>query len=148
MAQITRKSPNDTFLAVVNPVVKFLIGRGWGPKNMMVLNWTGRKSGRPFATPVSRFEVDGQLFTTTPQPWGSNFEGGYNASLTIEGKNRPITGTRVADPDEVAQRLVNVYAQMGKDMERAMAITIEGAPGIDEFAAFAAADSLQIIDFN
>ena len=53
---VTISHPPEKLLRAINPAVKFLLGTplgGGARRQMMVLNFTGRKSGRRYSVPVS-----------------------------------------------------------------------------------------------
>lgn len=150
MASVTRKSHNPFVLKLINPIVRAMLTRGKGPtKEMMLLAWEGRKSGRSFSTPVSRFEVDGRLLTSTSAGWRWNFVDGHMADVTVDGEERRVSGTIISDPDAVGDGLRAIIDGMGvKAAQRALALAIEGEPTVDELSEFAAADGLNLIEFT
>ncbi|MEL6984329.1 MAG: hypothetical protein AAFO29_18020 [Actinomycetota bacterium] len=151
MATIVRSTPSPFVMAIVNPVVEFLVRRGRGPiaKRLMVLHWTGRKTGTAYSTPVSRHEFDGRLFTKTRAGYKYNFVGGGPAELIVDGERRPVVGTTIDDPEIVGRRMRAVLDELGtKQGARALSLKIEGDPKADELARFAADDGLVVLDFT
>ncbi len=149
MAEITRHQPSPLFLRVANPIFGWMLSNGRGPTDdMMVLHWRGRKSGRAFRTPVSRFELDGRTFTTTSAPWRHNFSGGHPAQLDLDGERRNVVGNLVDDPASVGETMMAVTDVLGaKSAARALGIKIEGQPTAEDFSAFAAADKTTLVEF-
>jgi hypothetical protein len=151
MASVSRTNHNPTVMKMINPFVKFLVRRGWGSiaNDVMVLHWNGRKSGNSYSTPVSRFEINGQLFTQTKAPYKSNFAGGGPAELVTPSKRASYTATLVADAAAVGQRMHTVLNSQGiKKGSRALGLKIRGEPSVAELAEFVAADGAAIIDFE
>ncbi|MEM6703570.1 MAG: hypothetical protein AAF690_12725 [Acidobacteriota bacterium] len=151
MATIARSVPSPRVMGLVNPMVKFIVNRGCPPvaKQLMVLHWTGRKSGRAFSTPVSRLEHDGRLFTKTRAGYKHNFIGGGPAELVLDGERRKFVATAVESPDAVAERMRSVLDELGtRKGARAFGLKIEGNPTKAELAAFAAEDGSVVIDFE
>lgn len=151
MATITRSTPSPWIMKIVNPMVKFFVNRGRGrvADRLMVLHWTGRKSGRSFSTPVSRLEHEGQLFTKTRAAYKYNFVGGGPAELVLDGQRRPFVGTVVDAPEHVAQRMRSVLDALGvQEGARAFGLKIEGEPTTAELSEFAARDGAVVIDFE
>jgi hypothetical protein len=151
MATISRSTPSPLIMAIVNPVVKFLLRRGWAPisKRLMVLYWTGRKSGTAYSTPVGRHELEGRLFTKTRAGFKYNFVGGGPAELLIDGERLAVVGTAIDSPEVVGQRMRAVLDELGtKQGERALNLKIDGEPTADELARFAADDGLVVLDFT
>jgi hypothetical protein len=56
------------WLKLVNPIVVRLIRRGLGVGTMHVLTIRGRTSGKPYSTPVSLLNLDGQQYIVS-LPW-------------------------------------------------------------------------------
>ncbi len=150
MAEITRRQPSPLFFRVANPIFGWMLSNGRGPTDdMMLLHWRGRKSGRAFRTPVSRFELDGRTFTTTSAPWRHNFAGGHPAQLDLDGERRDVIGSLIDDPASVGAAMKAVMDELGaKSAARAMGIRIEGQPTTEDFAAFAAADNNTLVEFT
>lgn len=149
MANVTRKRPPSLLLKVGNPVFGWLLARGKGPtSDMMLLSWRGRKSGRQYSTPVSRFEPDGQLFTTTSSPWRHNFAGGHAADVVLDGRSVAAEGTMVDDPATVGAAMRRVIDEMGDSAKRAMAIRWETDPTAEELASFAEDEGIVLIELD
>lgn len=72
----------------------------------LVLQWTGRKSGRTFATPVSYVRGDdGSLLITSDSPWVHNFTDGAPVTVWLKGRRVAARAELVADPDAAADAL-------------------------------------------
>jgi hypothetical protein len=59
-------------------------------KDVMLITFTGRRSGRSYTTPVS-YVREGQAvrcFTGSDIPWWRNLRGGASVSLRIRGKDQ------------------------------------------------------------
>lgn len=68
-------------------------------KNLMLITFTGRKSGKIYTTPV-QYRRDGErvtMFSQKHRIWWKNLQGGAPVSLRIQGHN--YTGTATAYPD-------------------------------------------------
>ncbi len=68
----------------------------------MVLNFTGRKSGRQFSVPVSAHQIDNTLYALASAGWTANFTDGANADVLHNGKTTPMRGELIRDPAAVA----------------------------------------------
>lgn len=150
MPTVTRTPTSPLFLKFANPVFRFALSRGWGPTSqMMVLSWKGRKSGRSYSTPVSRFEFGDHLFTATVSGWKHNFAGGHPATLVLDGVERSVTGTMIRDPERVGAGIAHVIERLGPETaKRAMAMSFEGIPTVREFAHFAKREGVVLIEFE
>lgn len=92
--------PPDPLLRAVNPVLKWLLGTPLaGPlrKQLMVLNFTGRKSGNQFSIPVSAHVIDKDLYALAGANWKYNFKGGAPARVVYAGKKTAMQGELIAD---------------------------------------------------
>jgi hypothetical protein len=84
--------------------------------NLMLISYTGIKSGRPYLQPVS-FARDGQtLLTPGGGKWTLNLAGGRPVRLRLHGRTVPARADLVSEPAEV-ERLLGVIAA---DNPRAM----------------------------
>ncbi len=92
--------PPSALLRFVNPILGFLLRTplaGPARKQLMVLSFTGRKTGRAFTLPVSAHVIDGQLYALTGAPWKQNFRGGAPARVVYDGKTTAMRGELIAD---------------------------------------------------
>lgn len=92
--------PPSALLRLVNPALGFLLGTPLaGPirKQLMVLKFTGRKSGREFSIPLSAHVIDGDLYALTPAVWKANFRGGGDAQVVYDGKTTAMRGELITD---------------------------------------------------
>ncbi len=96
--------PPSTLLRLINPALSFLLGTPLaGPlgKQLMVLKFTGRKSGRQFAIPVSAHVIDNDLYALANAGWKANFRDGADAEVVYDGKTRAMRGELIRDRDVV-----------------------------------------------
>jgi hypothetical protein len=71
-------------------------------KQMMVVTVTGRKTGRPYAIPLSAHRIDNTLYALTSAPWKNNFRDGATAEVLHNGKTTTMRGELITDPAVVA----------------------------------------------
>ncbi|MCV7028576.1 hypothetical protein [Mycobacterium sherrisii] len=93
--------PPSALLKLVNPVLSLLLRTplaGPARKQLMVLNFTGRKTGRPFTVPVSAHVIDNQLYALTGAAWKQNFRGGAPARVSYDGNTTAMRGELIRDP--------------------------------------------------
>ncbi len=77
--------PPSALLRVVNPMLGSLLRTPLaGPlrKQLMVLSFAGRKTGRQFSIPLSAHVIDNDLYAMTGAPWKQNFRDGAAVKLT------------------------------------------------------------------
>jgi hypothetical protein len=104
-AAITVSHPPAPVLRVVNPILRFLLHTpilGAARKQMMVLSFKGRKSGRPYSIPVTAHRIDNDVYALTAAPWKQNFRNGAAADVFLDGRSVGMHGELVEDPSVVA----------------------------------------------
>jgi hypothetical protein len=112
---VTTSHPNEKLLRAVNPVLRFLLGTplaGPARKQMMVVGFKGRKTGRQYSIPLSAHVIDNQLYALTSAPWKNNFRDGADAEVLHDGKRTRMRGEVVTDPAVVgnlSHRLAESY---------------------------------------
>lgn len=87
-------------LRLVNPVLGFLLRTplaGPARKQLMVLSFTGRKTGRPYTLPVSAHLIDNELCALTGASWKQNFRDGADAQVVYDGKTTAMRGELIRD---------------------------------------------------
>jgi len=78
--------------------------------NLMLISYTGVKSGKAYLQPVS-YARDGEtLLTPGGGRWTRNLKGGRRVTLRLRGRNVPAHADLVSDPVEV-ERLLGVIAE-------------------------------------
>lgn len=92
--------PPSALLRLVNPVLCFLLRTplaGPARTQLMVLSFTGRKSGKSYSIPLSAHVIDGQLYALTGATWKQNFRGGAEARVVYAGKTSAMRGELIGD---------------------------------------------------
>jgi len=78
--------------------------------NLMLISYTGRKSGKAYRQPVS-YARDGEtLLTPGGGRWTLNLGGGRPARIRLRGRDLPASAELVTDPAEV-ERLLGVITR-------------------------------------
>lgn len=139
--------PPDAMLAVVNPTLKFLLKTPLGGLigDFMLVSFTGRKSGKKYATPVSAHQLDGALYVVLEAQWKHNFRDGADAQVSFRGKTRTMRGELITDKAAVAEICERVATSYGaKKAQRQMGMTFrdDRLPTVAEWLD--AADRLKI----
>jgi len=65
-------------------------------KDILVLHFQGRKSGRWFATPVSFVQDDSRLRVFTESPWWKNLRDRPEARVHLRGKELPVRASTLS----------------------------------------------------
>ena len=106
--------PPLAVVRVLNPFTKLALRSPLGKRiPLALLRFTGRRSGKIYATPASWYETPDGPVAFTPAPWRANFAGGAPVTTTVGGKTTTRTATLVRDPAEVA-RVLNAIVATGK----------------------------------
>src|SRR5262245_5112617 len=92
--------PPQAVLRLVNPALDLLLQTplvGSLRKQLMVLRFSGRKSGRPYSVPLSAHMIDNELYALTGAAWKQNFRGGAPAKVLYDGKTTEMRGELIRD---------------------------------------------------
>ncbi|HMA37183.1 MAG TPA: nitroreductase/quinone reductase family protein [Chloroflexia bacterium] len=114
---------------------------------MLLLTFTGRKSGRRFTTPVTYLPVDETLLIFTDRPWAKNLEGGAMVSLRLRGREVPAQATVTADPGAVAQGIATFLGRKGlrNAWQIDLRLDTQRTPTADELRALVERDGRMLI---
>ena len=151
---VTGGHPPEALLRAVNPFLKVLLGTPLaGPlrKQLMVLNFKGRKSGRQFSIPVSAHQIDGTLYALAGAPWKNNFRDGADAEVLYGGKRTKMRGDLITEPAAVAELSHRCAESYGpKRAQTMMGLTFRDnrIPTVEEFAECAAREKLVAVRFT
>jgi hypothetical protein len=124
---------------------------GAARKAMMVLSFTGRKSGRRYSIPVSAHQIDHDLYALAGAPWRLNFRGGASAEVLHDGKSTTMHGELIEDPSAVAdlsRRCAESYGVKGAQRVMGLQFRDQRIPTVEEFAEAAKANHLGAIRFT
>ena len=78
--------------------------------NLMLISYTGRKSGKAYRQPVSYVRDGDVLLTPGGGRWTLNLAGGRPARIRLRGRDAPARPELVTDPAEL-ERLLGVIAE-------------------------------------
>lgn len=82
-------SQAPTIPPYVNQAMKFVFRspvHGVISKSILLITFTGRKSGKTYTTPVSYSPQGDQVYVFTPTTWWKNLRGGAPVTLRIQGR--------------------------------------------------------------
>ncbi len=150
---VTISHPPSTLLRAVNPLVGFLLRTPFaGPAGdqMMVIQVTGRKTGRRYSIPVSAHRLDGTLYAIASAPWKNNFRGGAPADILHGGATTAMRGELIGDPAavaDIARRCAESYGV--KKAQRMMGLRFrdQRIPSTEEFAEAATREHIVAVKF-
>jgi deazaflavin-dependent oxidoreductase (nitroreductase family) len=82
-------SLTPTVPPIVNRAMKFVLHspmHGMVSQSILLITFTGRKSGKVYTTPVSYSQHDDQVYIFTHADWWKNLRGGAPVTLRIQGR--------------------------------------------------------------
>ncbi|MFD6415820.1 hypothetical protein [Streptomyces sp. NPDC060194] len=134
---VVRKHPPEVLMKIVNPVMRRLIARGGkGPaEQLLLLHFTGRRSGRSFEVPAARQELGGgEVCVLTNSAWRVNFRGGADIEVTDRGERRPVRAALEEDPAAVAAVYTELLGRLGyrKANRLGISLTVDRPPTREE----------------
>ena len=138
---ITVSHPPAAVLRVVNPILRLLLRTpvlGAARKQLMVVSFSGRKSGRQYAIPLSAHWIDNDLYALTGAPWQRNFRGdGAAAQVLHDGKTTTMHGELIQDGSVVAdlyRRCSESYGVKGAQRMIGLKFRNQRIPTLEEFS--------------
>lgn len=108
--------PPSALMRLVNPLLGFLLRTplaGPARKQLMVLGFTGRKTGKPYSIPLSAHLIDGQLYALTGAPWKQNFRAGAPAQVVYDGRTTEMRGELIRDPAVISDLFLRCAQSYG-----------------------------------
>lgn len=88
----------------VNQAMKLILGspvHGLVSKSILLITFTGRKSGKTYMTPVSYSQDNGQVTIFTHANWWKNLRGGAPVMLRVRGRELQGIAKPIADDKQV-----------------------------------------------
>ncbi|OSC42530.1 hypothetical protein [Mycobacterium decipiens] len=140
--------PPSALLRLVNPLLGALLRTPLaGPLHtqLMVLNFTGRKTGRQYSIPLSAHVIDNDLYALTGAGWKHNFRGGGAAQVVYDGKTTAMRGELIRDRAVVSDLCLRCAQSYGvKRAQTMMGLKFrdQRIPTLEEFTE--AVDRLQL----
>lgn len=109
----TRDAQRRIF-AVLNPLMRFLLRLPWRTPlqdRLLLLTYTGRRTGRERSVPISFVEdADGSLLVPGGGAWKWNLGHGERVRLLLRGRERQASSELIGDQGEVARLLPAIVA--------------------------------------
>ena len=117
-----RKPPAPAGLfRLLNPVMKLLLNSPMHrliSSNLMLLTFTGRKSGRRYSTPVGYLRRGNLVYVMTQSPWWVNLRGGAAVTVRLQGISYQGMARVVDDPETIKTMVRELMAVRGEAMAR------------------------------
>ena len=134
---------------LVNPVARRVVRHGGKlAEEVLLLRFTGRRSGHAFEIPISFRRIDGRLALFTSSRWRHNFHGGRDVELTLKGEIVPARATLLDDPTEVARLYGGMIDEIGlanAPRQLGLKIHVDRSPTTAELEEMVRASGLSIV---
>jgi hypothetical protein len=139
-----------------NPIIRWLLMsplHGFVSKNMMLISYTGRKSGKRFSTPVNYLRLrDAQgeyLFTTSSldRSWWRNLRGGAPVTVRQQGQDYPAWAEAFEEGGKVTAEL-QAFFKAAPGMARYFDVSLDAAGQPKAEDVVRAAQSRVVIQFR
>lgn len=112
----------------VNNMMKFMLRspiHGLISKYILLITFTGRKSGKTYQTPVSYSQRDGQIYIFTHANWWKNLVNGAPVTLRIRGRDRMGTAVPIAEDKQAIAAALTTHLQKQPFDARFYDVTID-----------------------
>jgi hypothetical protein len=132
--------PKALLRLVVNPILTLMLRTpfaGAARHQLMVVDFKGRKSGRPYSLVLTAHLLGGILYALTGSNWKVNFRDGAPAQVLHDGKTAAMRGELITDTAQVADLYARCAESYGaKRAERVMGVGFRDhqMPTRDQFA--------------
>lgn len=105
----------------VNPIMKLLLSsplHALMSRDLMILKFLGRKTGKPISVPVGYVRKDNHLIVFTFGKWWRNLQNNTEVTLRMQGKDVKGKVNIVSDLRAVADMINTVVDTRGPDMSK------------------------------
>ncbi|GCE30642.1 hypothetical protein KDA_61260 [Dictyobacter alpinus] len=113
----------------LNNVMKFVLAsplHSIFSKSLLLLTFTGRKSGKSFTIPLGYRQDGNTIFLFTDHKWWKNLVG--NAPVTLHLKGKQVSGTaEVIEDKEVTEKELQTFLLVNPNAARAYSVTMDAA---------------------
>jgi deazaflavin-dependent oxidoreductase (nitroreductase family) len=109
-------------------------------KRLLIIDVTGRKTGKKYSVPVAYTRHEGTMLVGTPFGWARNMRTGEPVEVILQGKRRPADVEVISDEDGVVAAY-DVICRDNRQFAKFNNIGFgpDGAPKVDDLhAAFGA----------
>jgi hypothetical protein len=150
--------PSEFLTKSVNPLARFVLRSPLGGplrRRYMLLDFTGRRSGRRYVVPVTVHRASGdpaaEPYVLTSAGWRHNFRGGADVEVTLDGRTIPMRGELVDDPAVVAPvyaKRIEEYGRRMAQIELPIKINVPRTPTVEELTEAAERSGLSLIKLS
>ncbi len=115
------KPPHFIFKYLVNPIMKRMLRspRAKIGDMILLLTFTGRKSGKQFTTPIGyRRVANNMLVLYTDSPWYKNLLGGAPVTVVLKGKEMSGWAVATDDTEQIVEETAEHLRRRGLQSAR------------------------------
>jgi deazaflavin-dependent oxidoreductase (nitroreductase family) len=132
-------SQTPTVPPLLNRAMKFVLRssmHGMVSKTVLLISFTGRKSGKTYTTPVSYSQQDGQVTIFTHATWWKNLRTGTPVTLRIQGRELQGLANPVAEDKAAVAAGLEAHLRKVPSDAKYYGVTFDdrGDPRADEVA--------------
>jgi hypothetical protein len=133
---------------VINPLARRLIVRGVAGNQLLVLHYTGRRTGRQYDMPARYHIVNEVPLVLTSGTWRYNFADGRDVEVTLRGRRRRARAVLVYDSDAIAalyERLIGQFGLKRAQRRFAFRVSVQRQPTRYELGEMVKRSGLAIV---
>lgn len=115
---------------LMNPLMKLILQspfHGRVSNRLMVLSFTGWKTGKRYATPIGYVREGHTILVFTHSAWRNNFKEPALVKMRIRGKDVSGSAHLVTDPVRIQQMVRLLIMANGEEMSRRMNLWVDHA---------------------
>ena len=148
---VERQHPPGALMRVANPIMRAVLRlptHRLVDAHLLLLTFTGRRSGRTYRLPVGYHWVDGRLCVLTNSGWRVNFRGGRPVVVRHRGEVHRGTATLEEEPDHVADVYERLIGEMGHQQagrQLGLRINVDRTPTHEELVDAVRSSGLSIV---
>jgi deazaflavin-dependent oxidoreductase (nitroreductase family) len=132
------RRPSPQVMRLYNNLPKLILRsplHGIMSKKVLLLSFTGRKSGKRYTLPLSYVQTGDTLWLGTQTPWWKNLHGGAPVTARVQGKT--VTGIADVITDEAGMReayhtILTLYPGYGRFIN--VSLEADGYPSVEAVA--------------
>ncbi len=148
---VERVTPPLLLVKLANPVMRRLLAsplHGVVSAQLLLLHFTGRRTGRRYIVPTGYHDLDGVPSVLTNSGWRLNFRGGADIEVTLRGRRRPARAILIEDPatvTDVYQGMIDRLGWQAAQRRLGIRINVGRPPTRDELVEAVRKSGLSIV---
>ncbi|MFF3444722.1 nitroreductase/quinone reductase family protein [Streptosporangium sp. NPDC002721] len=114
-------------MRLFNPLMRKQVRKGKASSvaGVILLHFTGRKTGKRYEIPVMKQTEDGRMCVYTEARWKANLRGGADVEVTDMGVRTPMRAELMDDPDAMAAEMEELIGRIGlKEARKRLGVVV------------------------